>query len=153
MGLPDEIAATRAGTGNPSALVGELRRTAVLVPRVGEEQLLTAAYGGVRWILAFTDEAALARYALTREAPGEPWDYAAVLGARLLDAVIPELGEPAGVAVDVADEDGSMLFPPAPGIVPDAVAVWPVEAAEPVNAVTAAAPAEHRGSGHGEGTR
>lgn len=124
MGLLDEIAATRAGTGAPSALVGEFRRTAVLVPRAGEDQLLTAAFGGVRWILAFTDEAALARYALLRESPpGQPWEYVAVLGARLLDAVIPQLGEPGGVAVDVADQDSSMLFPPAPGIVPDEVAV------------------------------
>nr|MDT0527358.1 AMP-binding protein [Streptomyces sp. DSM 41633] len=44
-------------------------------------------------------------------------------GARLLDEVIPAMGVPAGVAVNVADPDGSMLFPPVVGIVPDAVAV------------------------------
>lgn len=33
------------------------------------------------------------------------------------------MGVPAGVAVNVADPDGSMLFPPVVGIVPDAVAV------------------------------
>lgn len=124
MALVEEIAAVRAGEGDPAALVGEFRRAAVLVPTVGEDELLSASFGGVRWILAFTDEEALARYALLRGAPpGRPWDYAAVLGARLLDAVVPALGEPAGVAVDVADTERSMLFPPAPGIVPDAVAV------------------------------
>lgn len=46
-----------------------------------------------------------------------------VQGARLLDEVIPAMGAPAGVAVNVADPDGSMLFPPVVGIVPDAVAV------------------------------
>lgn len=33
------------------------------------------------------------------------------------------MGVPAGVAVNAADPDGSMLFPPVVGIVPDAVAV------------------------------
>ena len=114
----------RAGVGDPGALVGELRRTAVLVPTVGEDQLMSGVFGGVRWIIAFTDEGALGRFALSRGGdPGRPWDYAAVLGARLLDAVVPAQGEPTGVAVDVADEDSSMLFPPVVGIVPDAVAV------------------------------
>ncbi|RCG20730.1 hypothetical protein DTL70_20850 [Streptomyces diacarni] len=160
MELPDEIAATRAGTGDPAALVGEFRRTAVLVPtvspaggagpldagppdvgppdegRLDGDRLMSAGYGGVRWIFAFTDEAALARFteerAAAREgapgrhgepAAGEPWTYVSVLGARLLDAVIPALGGPAGVAVNAADGDGSMLFPPVRGIVPDGVAV------------------------------
>ncbi|GAA2075793.1 hypothetical protein GCM10009801_30760 [Streptomyces albiaxialis] len=124
MGLPDEIAALRAGEGNPGALVGELRRTAVLVLTSGEDGIVTAPYGGVRWILAFTDEEALARYAHARRSPPDAsWPYAAVLGARLLDAVVPAQDGPTGVAVNVADEDGSMLFPPVPGIVPDAVAV------------------------------
>ncbi|MFI7244625.1 SseB family protein [Streptomyces qinglanensis] len=124
MELSEEIAARRAGTGDPEALVGEFRRTAVLVPTVGEDQVMSGVHGGVRWIFAFTDEAALARFALARgEATDRPWDYAAILGARLLDVVVPAQNGPAGVAVNVADEDGSMLFPPAPGIVPEAVAV------------------------------
>ncbi|MBO8188683.1 hypothetical protein [Streptomyces spirodelae] len=128
MALTLETAAMRAGDGNPGALLGEFRRTAVLVPTGGQNagQLLTRSLGGVRWILAFTDEAALARFA--REpgsggSPGAEWPYVSVLGARLLDAVIPALAGPTGVAVDIADQDGSMLFPPVPGIVPDKVAV------------------------------
>ncbi|WP_369206051.1 hypothetical protein [Streptomyces sp. PU-14G] len=136
MELPEEIAATRAGTGDPAALVGEFRRTAVLVPTAGEGRLMAGNHNGVRWIFAFTDEAALARFAEERAgaregapgrhgepATGEPWEYVSVLGARLLDAVIPELDGPTGVAVNAADEDGSMLFPPARGIVPDEAAV------------------------------
>ncbi|MCT2590112.1 hypothetical protein LHJ74_09340 [Streptomyces sp. N2-109] len=123
MELADEIAARRAGTGDPRALVGEFRRAAVLVP-VTDGGLTTAVYGGVRWIYAFTDEAALARFALARTAmPDQPRGYESVLGARLLDTVVPSLDRPAGVAVNVADADGAMLFPPARGIVPDAVAV------------------------------
>jgi hypothetical protein len=123
MELVGEMAAMRAGRGNPHALVGEFRRTAVLVPWV-DGGLMTGVFGGVRWIYAFTDEAALARFARARQAsPDQEWEYAALLGARLLDVIVPELGGPAGVAVNVADEDGSMLFPPVRGIVPDAVAV------------------------------
>nr|WP_155073947.1 hypothetical protein [Streptomyces taklimakanensis] len=104
-------------------MLGEFRRAAVLVPLV-EGGLLTGVFGGIRWIHAFTDEAALARFARTRGAPPDrAWEYAAVLGARLLDVIVPEMDGPAGVAVNVADEDGAMLFPPVKGIVPDAVAV------------------------------
>lgn len=123
MELPDEIAAIRAGAGDPAALVGEFRRTAVLVP-VTEDGPMSGRMNGVRWIYAFTGEHALARFARARGgAPDEAWEYMSVLGARLVDSLIPALGEPAGVAVDVADEDASMLFPPAAGIVPDAAAV------------------------------
>lgn len=121
--LAERIADVRAGDGDPAAMIGEFRRTAVLVPLV-DGGAWTAEYGGVQWIHAFTDEAALARFAQTRGAPpDEEWEYAAVLGARLLDVLVPELGVPGGVAVDIADEDGSMLFPPVRGIVPDEVAV------------------------------
>lgn len=121
--LTEGIAAVRAGRGNPRALLGEFRRAAVLVPVV-DGGLSTAAFGGVRWIHAFTDEAALARFARMRgAAPDRAWEYVSVLGARLLDVVVPRMDGPGGVAVNVADGDGSMLFPPVRGIVPDAVAV------------------------------
>ncbi|MEU9861834.1 hypothetical protein AB0D99_13220 [Streptomyces sp. NPDC047971] len=146
--LAERIADRRAGRGDPRDMVGELRRALLLVP-VDSRGLWTAELGGVRWICAFTDEAALARFARARDAqaperraprrteapePGaaaaqEPseagaaWEFAELRGARLLDELIPAMGVPAGVAVDIADPDGAMLFPPARGIVPDAVAV------------------------------
>ncbi|MEV0992311.1 hypothetical protein [Streptomyces sp. NPDC049949] len=128
MELTAEIAAFRAGSGDPGRLVGEFRRAVLLVPFAGGSPdagggLMSAVSGGIRWFHAFTDEAALARFA---EADGEAdreWPYLAVLGARLVDAVVPEVDGPAGVAVNVADPDGSMLFPPVAGIVPDACAV------------------------------
>lgn len=121
--LADRIAKARSGQGDPAALVGEFRRTAVLVPIV-DDGVMTAVRGGVRWIYAFSDEAALARFALARgSAPARPWEYRSVLGARLLDAVVPAMDGPAGVAVDVADAEGSMVFPPVRGIVPDGAAV------------------------------
>ncbi|MEU6836063.1 hypothetical protein ABZ941_12540 [Streptomyces rubiginosohelvolus] len=126
--LADRIAERRAGVGDPGALVGELRRALVLVP-YDRGGLWTAEFGGIRWVCGFTDEAALARFAEERavvdgaEDASRSWEYAAFRGARLLDEVIPAMGVPAGVAVNVADPDGSMLFPPVVGIVPDAVAV------------------------------
>ncbi|MFI1657310.1 hypothetical protein ACH4ZU_20725 [Streptomyces sp. NPDC020472] len=128
--LVERIAERWAGQGDPLDMIGELRRAVVLVP-VDSGGLWTAALGGVRWICAFTGEASLARFARARaRVPGasgddaaRSWQYAAVRGARLLDEVVPALGVPAGVAVDIADPEGSMFFPPVHGIVPDAVAV------------------------------
>ncbi|CAK7287515.1 hypothetical protein ACNFR7_06495 [Streptomyces sp. RM1] len=120
--LVERIAERRAGRGDPRALVGEFRRALLLVPLDGGG-LWTAHFGGVRWICAFTDENSLARF-VSRHGPGDrEWEYAELLGARLLDEIVPAMAEPAGIAVDVADEGGAMLFPPAVGIVPEAVAV------------------------------
>ncbi|MFF8193923.1 hypothetical protein ACF05L_24420 [Streptomyces bobili] len=127
--LAEQIADRRAGTGDSRALLGELRRARMLVP-LDRGGLWTGRFGGVRWVFAFTGEEALARFAQSRARESgsaqdsvRPWEFAELLGARLLDEIIPEMGEPAGIAVDVADPDGSMLFPPAMGIVPDTVAV------------------------------
>ncbi|WNI28736.1 SseB family protein [Streptomyces sp. ITFR-6] len=106
-----------------------MRRSLLLVP-VADERLWSARLSGVRWIYGFTDEAALTRFALLREPGDQPMDYVALLGARIVDEVVPSLAEPAGLAVDIATEDGSMFFPPVVGIVPEAVAVDAGAAAE-----------------------
>lgn len=105
-----------------AALLGEFRRTAVLVPLDEAGDLWSAEQNGVRWICAFSDEAALARFAQARGDAGREWTYRSILGARLLDVMVPLLPGPAGVALDAGSTDG-MLFPPVAGIVPDAVAV------------------------------
>ncbi|WTO35381.1 hypothetical protein OG399_13825 [Streptomyces achromogenes] len=57
-GRQEEAEGTARGRREFAALLGEFRRTAVLVP-VGEgEAPLTADFGGVRWIYAFSDEGA-----------------------------------------------------------------------------------------------
>ncbi|MEU1704756.1 hypothetical protein ABZ478_05055 [Streptomyces sp. NPDC005706] len=106
-----------------AALLGEFRRTAVLVPLDADENPLTADQEGVRWILAFSNEPALARFAIARGEGEREWAYRRVLGARLLDAGVPAVEAPCGVALDAADGDEGVLFPPVSGIVPDAVAV------------------------------
>ncbi|MEU1816731.1 SseB family protein [Streptomyces roseifaciens] len=143
MALTDEIRALHAEEGRPAALVGRFRRTAVLVPsdmqgsqggqdgQGGQGGLWSVEYGGIRWICAFTDETALARFALAQGAAPRAdgttdgttdWTYRTVLGARLLDVVVPAVGVPTGVALDVGSEH-PVLFPPVVGIVPDAYAV------------------------------
>ncbi len=122
MELTGEIAAIRDGRGDPARLVGEFRRSVLLVP-LADGGLMSAVSGGMRWIYAFTDEEALARFAVARGESGREWEFLSVLGARLVDAVVPTADRPAGVAVNVADGDGSMFFPPVEGIVPDASAV------------------------------
>ncbi|MFF9196624.1 hypothetical protein ACF09L_15585 [Streptomyces sp. NPDC014779] len=131
--LAERIAGVRGGQGDARDMVGELRRALVLVP-IDSGGLWTAELGGVRWICAFTDEAALARFTRARETArngdtaghgetGREWEYSVLRGARLLDEIVPAMGVPAGVAVDIADPDGAMFFPPVAGIVPDSVAV------------------------------
>ncbi|MFF0742084.1 SseB family protein [Streptomyces sp. NPDC004111] len=105
-----------------AALLGEFRRTTVLVPLDPYDSLWTAEWGGVRWICAFSDEGALARFAHAQGDSGRAWTYRTVYGARLLDVAVPALGVPAGVALDAGSEDG-MLFPPVAGVVPDEAAV------------------------------
>ncbi|TDU74210.1 SseB family protein [Streptomyces sp. KS 21] len=140
MELTGEIAAVRDGRGDPARLVGEFRRAALLVPLTATADgtaesdgshggLMSAVQGGIRWVYAFTDEEALARFAGARGAAGREWPYLSILGARLVDAVVPMVDGPAGVVVNVADEDGSMFFPPVAGIVPDACAVDAVDVA------------------------
>ncbi|MFE7352668.1 SseB family protein [Streptomyces sp. NPDC057543] len=113
---------TAASRHEFAVLLGEFRRTAVLVPLDEAGDLWSAEQNGVCWICAFSDEAALARFAQARGDAEREWTYQTVLGARLLDAMVPLLPGPAGVALDAGSADG-MLFPPVTGIVPDAAAV------------------------------
>lgn len=106
-----------------AALLGEFRRTAVLVPLSADGDPLTGEFGGIRWIYAFSDEPSLARFAFARGEGAREWTYDRVLGARLLDVAIPAMPVPYGVALDVGSEGQGALFPPVTGIVPDAAAV------------------------------
>ncbi|MFB6482036.1 SseB family protein [Streptomyces virginiae] len=105
-----------------AVLLGEFRRTAVLVPFDEHDSMWTADLNGVRWICAFSNEEALAAFARARGDAGREWAYRTVLGARLLDVMVPMLPGPGGVALDAGSE-GGMLFPPVRGVVPDSVAV------------------------------
>ncbi|WP_333772986.1 hypothetical protein [Streptomyces sp. IBSBF 3136] len=87
---------------------------------------LTVDMGGVRWILAFTGEPALARFAAARREEDRKWPYRGVWGAALLDAAVPtvaESGMPCGVLVDAADGARGLVLPPVVGVVPEEVAV------------------------------
>jgi len=128
-----DAAQVRARRHRFHARLGEFRRSQVLVPlgalpgpdRAAEAPL-TVDMGGVRWILAFTGEAALARYAVARGEGEREWRYRGVWGAALLDAAVPtvaESGVPCGVLVDAADGDRGLVLPPVMGVVPEDVAV------------------------------
>ncbi|MFD5737223.1 SseB family protein [Streptomyces sioyaensis] len=122
MSLADEVAAVHAGHPDPAALVGEFRRTSVLVPVVNES-LMSAEMTGIRWLYAFSDERELARFAVSRGAdPETELHYVRTAGARLLDVVIPAIEGPAGVVLDAGSAQ-AMVFPPVSGIVLASVAV------------------------------
>ncbi|MDQ8707118.1 SseB family protein [Streptomyces sp. LHD-70] len=102
------------------ALIGEFRRSLVLVP-LRDGGVMTGDQAGLRWIFAFTDTDTLTAFAQSRGEGGE-WSFRRVYGARLLDETLAEIDVPCGVAVDIGSE-GAFLLPPAKGIVPDGVAV------------------------------
>lgn len=77
---------------------------------------------GLDWICAFSDEEALARFAWARGEGDREWTYRRVVGARLLDELVPALDFPCGVAWNAAGPDG-LAFPPVRGIVPDTAAL------------------------------
>jgi hypothetical protein len=117
--------AAEPGTADydPAALIGEFRRSAVLVPTTADGGWWAAESGGIRWLHAFTGEAALARFAQRRDGrAGREWSYVTVYGARLLDVAVPAAPVPTGVVLDVAGPVPAFL-PPMAGIVPDAAAL------------------------------
>lgn len=70
-----------------AVVLGEFRRTAVLVPIDPYGGLWTAEQGGVRWICAFSNEERLARFARAQGDADREWEYRTILGARLLDVL------------------------------------------------------------------
>ncbi|MDI3390768.1 SseB family protein [Streptomyces sp. B-S-A8] len=109
-----------AALAEVQALIGEFRRSLVLVP-IRDGGILTGDQGGLRWIYAFTRTDTLTVFAQARGEVGE-WEFRRVYGARLLDETLAEIDVPCGVAVDIGSE-GAFLLPPAKGIVPDTIAV------------------------------
>ncbi|WP_353944298.1 hypothetical protein ABII15_23690 [Streptomyces sp. HUAS MG91] len=77
-----------------TALLGEFRRTPVLVPLDDQDGLWSAESGGLRWICAFSHEESLGRFLEGRGATaadrGRP--FVKVLGARLLDEAVGAVG-------------------------------------------------------------
>lgn len=129
LGLRTRLAdLAETGQGELRSVVGEFRRSEVLLAVV-DSSLLSAEAGGVRWLFAFTDDAALERFARAR---GEPVPEALpVYGARLLDQVLPDAAKagwggggpvPVGIAVDAGSPAG-LVLPPVRGIVPDTAAL------------------------------
>ncbi len=80
----------------------------VVVP-VSDGDVLSVAGGGVTWVCAFTDLAALARFAVLRGEGGREWSYVTISGAFLLSA----LPRRTGVAVDLGSEQPELLPPAA----------------------------------------
>lgn len=115
-----------------TAFLDGFRHRAVLVPLDDQGGIWSAELGGIRWLLTFSDEKNLARFAkngsdaeigirqpaVSVNEGKQAWDYRKVLGWRLLDSVIPAAGRPCGVALDAGSDSGTVL-PPVAGIVPD----------------------------------
>lgn len=112
-----------SGTGDGQLLVAAFRDAVLLLPQTGGDSVAAGDYGGLRWLYAFTSEAELASWVVAREGDAAAEQrYVTVLGSRVLDTALPEVGVPAGVAVDVAGAQ-PLFLPPVRGVVPDRVAV------------------------------
>ena len=105
--LVERIADMYAGTVDGPRLIAALRESIVVVPTDGHDALLTITDRGLTWVTAFTDTAALARFALARGDGERTWPYLTTLGERLLATVDPRTG----IAVDVGSERPA-FFPP-----------------------------------------
>lgn len=110
--LRERIAAVHSGTVDGPGLLAAFRDAIVLVPTDANHAVLTFAERGIQWIPAFTDTAALARFAVARGDGQREWSYLRAQGARVQDTMVPALGPAAGVAVDVGSER-PVFFPPA----------------------------------------
>ncbi|MFF3864107.1 hypothetical protein [Streptomyces sp. NPDC002209] len=102
--------------------LADFRGRVVFVPLDEAGGLWAAELGGLDWICAFSGEEELARFAEARGEGGQEWTYRRVVGAGLLDELVPALDFPCGVAWNVAGPEGA-VFPPVRGIVPDAAAL------------------------------
>ncbi|MGC0314778.1 SseB family protein [Kitasatospora acidiphila] len=118
--LVERLVGFHDGRTDGATVVADFRRSVLLVP-LNDGEPMAADSGGVRWLYAFTGEASLKSFAVSRKMAAVV-DYWTVYGARLLDVAVPAMGVPAGVAVDVAGP-APFLLPPVAGIVPAAVAV------------------------------
>lgn len=111
MDLIDEIAAVHSGQIDADRLVAAFREAVVVVPTDGPDALLTVAEQGIRWVPAFTDPVALARFARARHDADRAWSYLTTRGHRVLDTVLPAIDGPAGVAVDIGGTHPVFLPP------------------------------------------
>ncbi|HWE91917.1 MAG TPA: SseB family protein [Pseudonocardiaceae bacterium] len=109
--LVGQVAQLYDGMVDGPALAAAFREAAVIVPTDGHDALLTTDDRGVCWVYAFTTAEALARFASVRGEGDRPWPYLTTRGGRLLDVVLPEIGRPAGIAVDVGGRRPFFLPP------------------------------------------
>ncbi|MFE3559713.1 hypothetical protein ACFXKW_33375 [Streptomyces sp. NPDC059193] len=116
--MPDAVDPQQAARDR----LAEFRSRVVLLPLDERGGLWTATFGGLDWICAFSGEDTLARFAEARGEARQEWTYHRIVGARLLDDLVPALEFPCGVAWDAAGPEG-IVFPPLRGFVPDGAAL------------------------------
>ncbi|MEV7442512.1 hypothetical protein AB0O22_15330 [Streptomyces sp. NPDC091204] len=119
---PAEVGSFEGAREAARERLADFRGRVVLVPLHEAGGLWTVELGGLDWICAFSGEEELARFADARGEAGQEWVYRRVVGAWLLDELVPALDFPCGVALNAAGPDGA-VFPPVRGIVPDAAAL------------------------------
>lgn len=85
----------------PEALHEALLGATLLVPITEPDAVVTVTDQGMCWVLGFTSQIARARYDEQCPQGSQLGRVASMTGRQLVDRVVPELPEPAGVAVNL----------------------------------------------------
>lgn len=108
------VADIYSGTVDGPRLIETFGESLVVVPVDARDAVLVIEDRGLTWVPAFTDTAALARFALARGDGDRGWSYLTVRGFRLRDVLVPALGRNAGIAVDIGSQRPVFLPPTNP---------------------------------------
>ncbi|WP_026343395.1 SseB family protein [Nocardia sp. BMG111209] len=108
--LRAEIAAFRAGFGQPALLLSAFREAAVLVPLTTDDRLYTTRYARIAWICVFTGVQPLSHYLIARGAQTEDHHFHTLRGHRLADYASAR-EDPTGIVIDPGSET-PMALPP-----------------------------------------
>ncbi|NLE78705.1 MAG: hypothetical protein GX610_03835 [Rhodococcus sp.] len=106
-----EIDAFYQGFGHPTVLANALRTAVLFVPLTDDDRISTSEIEGIDWVCAFTSEQEYAKYVVARGENSGQHRYHTLLGWRIVDDLIPSLGRPTGVVVDICGT-APMAFPP-----------------------------------------
>lgn len=111
-----ERSAFFGGFGDPSALLAGLRATDLVVPLDAQGSVFTWVWGGLPWLVAFTDIDRCVAFAEAAQRDITAVEICRVRGHAVLDG-LDRAPEPTGLVIDPTHPQ-SVVFPPVKTITP-----------------------------------